>query len=108
MLWPVHCVIARPESRMRTTALGQLRAMPAGSRVWAKAEALYERRNFAAREGLVRRVAAEFREMPDLRLSTAQAGRLFDLRTDVCARLIDRLVREGVLRRDGEGRYATV
>ena len=93
---------------MRTTALGQLDTVAARSRARATAQALYERRNYAAREGLVRRVAAEFREMPDLRLTKAQAGRLFDLRMDICARLIDRLVRDGVLRLDGEGRYATV
>jgi len=93
---------------MRTTALGYPSAAAAGSHARATAQAVYERRNYAAREGLARRVAAEFREMPDLRLTTAQAGRLFDLRTDVCARLIDRLVRDGVLRRDREGRYATV
>ena len=92
---------------MGITALGHSYAAAVRSHARTTVQA-YERRNFAAREGLVRRVAAEFREMPDLRLTTAEAGRLFDLRTDVCTRLIDRLVRDGVLRLDGEGRYATV
>jgi len=93
---------------MRSTALEHLYARAARSHARVRTEALYERRNVPAREGLVRRVAAEFREMPDLRLTTAEAGRLFDLRSDICKRLIDRLVRDGVLRLDGEGRYATV
>jgi hypothetical protein len=67
-----------------------------------------ERRNFAARECLLQRVTSEFREMPDLRLTGREAERLFSLRSDVCGRLIDRLMRDGVLRRDAEGRYATV
>jgi hypothetical protein len=72
------------------------------------AEASGERRDLNTRERLVGRVAAEFREMPGMRLTSTQAGRLFGLRSDVCGRLISRLVRDGVLRRDGEGRYVTV
>jgi hypothetical protein len=67
-----------------------------------------ERRNTASREALVQRVAAEFREMPCLRLTPAQARRLFGLRDDVSARVIGHLVGEGLLRLDPDGRYAVV
>ena len=65
-----------------------------------------ERRNQDSRRVLVQRVVAEFREMPCLRLTSAQAGRLFGLRTDICQRLITGLVEQGLLRVDEEGRYA--
>ena len=61
-----------------------------------------ERRNFAARRALVERVYGEFHEMPCLRLTPAQARRLFDLRADVSQRILQGLVAEGVLTRDGE------
>ena len=67
-----------------------------------------EQRNTSARELLARRVVAEFREMPGLRLTLDQAQRLFGLRSDICSRLIGTLVRDGVLRVDDEGRYATL
>lgn len=65
-----------------------------------------ERRDEASRKALVERVIAEFREMPCLRLTAPQAQRLFGLRTDVSARIIAQLVRDGVLRLDPDGRYA--
>ena len=66
-----------------------------------------ERRDEAARNLLVHRVVAEFREMPCLRLTPAQAQRLFGLRSDVSARIIGKLVEEGVLRLGPDGRYAS-
>jgi hypothetical protein len=65
-----------------------------------------ERRDLAAREQLVERITAEFREMPCLRLTPAQAERLFGLRSDIGARVIGELVRSGVLRLDEDRRYA--
>jgi hypothetical protein len=65
-----------------------------------------ERRDDASREQLVQRVLAEFREMPCLRLTAPQAQRLFGLRSDVSARIISQLVKDGVLRLDPDGRYA--
>ena len=62
------------------------------------------RRNAAAREMLRERVLAEFREMPCLRLTPAQAQRLFGLRADVGTRILDTLVKTGHLRRDPDGR----
>ena len=82
-------------------------------RVAAKPPAVFtprrrERRNIVERERLVQRVTGEFREMPDLRITAGEAQRLFALRSDVCARLIETLLCKGVLRRDADGRYATV
>lgn len=66
-----------------------------------------ERRNRSSREQLVERILAEFREMPCLRLTRAQAQRLFGLRADVCERIIGKLMQDGLLRLDTDGRYAT-
>jgi hypothetical protein len=43
------------------------------------------------------RVAAEFREMPGLRITAAQAARLFSLDAGECHRVLDALVGQGVL-----------
>ncbi len=47
------------------------------------------------------RLLAEFREMPGLRLTIAQAARLFGVNPSECERLLRRLVDAGVLRTDG-------
>lgn len=67
-----------------------------------------ERRDHRSRDLLEQRVLAEFREMPCLRLTAAQAQRLFGLRQDVSVRIIGQLVRDGLLRLDPDGRYAAV
>jgi hypothetical protein len=64
-----------------------------------------ERRHPASREALLRRVAVEYHEMPGLRLHLAQAQRLFGLRQDICARVLDALVVVGVLQVDETGAY---
>ena len=51
------------------------------------------------------RVRGEFQEMPCLRLTGRQAQRLFDLRADVCQRLLGALLRDGTLDFDNEERY---
>ena len=50
---------------------------------------------------LCARVWAEFREMPGLNLTLAQAARLFSLDHARCARALDALVASGVLATDG-------
>jgi hypothetical protein len=50
---------------------------------------------------LYRRVRGEFREMPGLRLTLDQAARLFTIERSVCHRVLNALVRDGVLRTDG-------
>jgi hypothetical protein len=49
-------------------------------------------------EAVVYRVREEFREMPGLRLTPAQATRLWGLETDTCRRVIDTLVAAAFLR----------
>ncbi len=49
-------------------------------------------------EALVRRVRAEFTEMPGLRLTPAQATRLWGLERDACHRVIDALIDSSFLR----------
>jgi hypothetical protein len=61
-----------------------------------------ERRNNAVRDALTGRVYAEFAEMRCMRLTPAQARRLFDLRADVAERILSALVRQGSLTWDGE------
>jgi hypothetical protein len=53
----------------------------------------------AREEGaLTARLLAEFREMPGLRITAAQAARLFSLNAAVCERLLAALVDAGALR----------
>lgn len=66
-----------------------------------------DRRNVASRERLLQRVRGEFEEMPCLCLTRVQVQRLFDLREDVCKRLLARLVDEGTLTCGPDGRYRT-
>jgi hypothetical protein len=49
-------------------------------------------------ERVVHRVREEFREMPGLRLTPAQATRLWGLETETCRRVIDALVATAFLR----------
>ena len=64
-----------------------------------------ERRDQGSRDALLTRIVAEFQEMPCLRLTGGQARRLFDLRSDVCQRILATLQHEGTLTCDGEQRY---
>ena len=49
-------------------------------------------------EAIVRRVRNEFHEMPGLRLTPAQAGRLWGLDREACHEVIDMLVAAAFLR----------
>ena len=48
------------------------------------------------------RIHAEYEEMPGLKLTVAQASRLFNLEPGRCARALAALVDVGVLRTDGQ------
>jgi len=48
-------------------------------------------------DGIVRRVQQEFLEMPGLRLTPQQAGRLWGLEHETCREVIDRLVASAFL-----------
>lgn len=56
-------------------------------------------------EDLVRRVRGEFYEMPGLRLTLAQACRLWQLDAQTCEEVLARLVSERVLHRSTDGCY---
>ncbi len=64
-----------------------------------------ERRHVEARQRLVQRVRSEFLEMPGLRLTLAQAERLFALDHARCQRVLDECVRAGWLRLGPLGEY---
>jgi hypothetical protein len=49
-------------------------------------------------DAIVSRVREEFREMPGLRLTPAQATRLWGLEIETCKQVIDRLVAAAFLR----------
>lgn len=51
------------------------------------------------------RIVGEFREMPGLCLTAAQAARLWGLDADRCVHLLQQLVDAGRLRRVPHGRY---
>ena len=56
-------------------------------------------------EALVQRVRGEFREMPGLRLTFAQACRLWQLDPTTCGAVLARLTRDGVLLQTRQGHY---
>jgi hypothetical protein len=64
-----------------------------------------DQRDAVSRGELLRRIRAEFQEMPCLRLTCGQAQRLFGLRADVCQRVFAALVAEGTLTCGPDGRY---
>jgi hypothetical protein len=66
---------------------------------------LPDRRNQTSREQLLRRVRAEYEELGGLNLTFAQARRLFCVRDDVCLRVLNKLIRDGVLRVSPENLY---
>ncbi|MGE3840311.1 MAG: hypothetical protein AB7I50_01865 [Vicinamibacterales bacterium] len=64
-----------------------------------------ERRDVTARERLVARVRAEYRDMPGLCLTLAQAGRLFGVSLPACSRILQQLIDEGTLYRNRRGLF---
>jgi hypothetical protein len=51
------------------------------------------------------RVRSEFVEMPGLRLTSAQAQRLWDLSRDECEAILSALIEEKVLKRTNDGAF---
>ena len=64
-----------------------------------------DRRSQHTRDLLLARVRGEFTEMPCLSLTVPQAMRLFDLREDICRRLLALLVADGALSKRDDERY---
>jgi hypothetical protein len=58
-----------------------------------------------ASEDLIRRVRGEFYEMPGLRLTVAQASRLWQLDETTCEAILASLAAERVLSRSADGYY---
>lgn len=57
---------------------------------------------------LVTRIRSEFMEMPGLRLTLAQASRLFGLEEPACAHVVDVLIRSDFLRWTPGGKLTRV
>ena len=55
---------------------------------------------------LVPMIVGTYNEMPGLKLHLNQAARLFGLRAETCQIVLDELVRNGRLRRTGDGQYS--
>lgn len=64
-----------------------------------------ERRNVERREALVRRIVAEFDEMPGQRLSLGQASRLLGVNEAIAGRILAVLARAGFLHRNASNMY---
>jgi hypothetical protein len=58
-----------------------------------------------APESLITRIRGEYREMPGLRLTFAQACRLWQMDAPTCEMLLEQLVRETFLRKTLDGAY---
>jgi Fic family protein len=57
------------------------------------------------RSNVFERVRGEFREMPGLTLTLAQAGRLWSLDADTCSEVLSHLVAAGFLSRRPDGAF---
>ncbi|HYT65818.1 MAG TPA: hypothetical protein VEL51_05340 [Vicinamibacterales bacterium] len=66
---------------------------------------LTDRRDHSRREALVRRILAEFDDMPGMALSLKQAGRFLGIDEKACARILAVLTRDGQLRRNANLQY---
>jgi hypothetical protein len=64
-----------------------------------------ERRNLTRREALVRRIVAEFEDLPGLKLSLRQTMRLLGVDEGACLRILDSLTKTGHIRRDARHMY---
>jgi hypothetical protein len=65
-----------------------------------------ERRDLVRREAIVRRIEAEFHDMPGLVLSLKQASRFLGVDEAACGRILAALTRAGVLRRSPNEYYS--
>jgi len=68
-------------------------------------EGFVERRDHARRDALVRRIVAEFDDMPGLALTVRQASRFLGVDPMACARILERLRDDGTLRRTAQDLY---
>lgn len=73
----------------------------------AHTKSVEERRDRPSRVRLRERIKAEFSEMPGLRLTREQAGRLWSMPCEICERILGELEREGSLQRLSDGSYGS-
>jgi hypothetical protein len=59
-------------------------------------------------ESLIGRIRGEYREMPGLRLSFAQACRLWQVDAPTCEMLLEQLVRDAFLYKTDNGSYIAI
>jgi hypothetical protein len=59
-----------------------------------------------SREQMLRRIRAEYLEMPGLKLTRAQARRLWAIDEATCGQLLDSLTQDGFLYRSKDNSYA--
>ena len=71
------------------------------SKQWRRADSA----GGAASSEILRRIQAEFLEMPGLRLTEAQASRLWGLESVVCSALLNALIDARFLVRTGDGAF---
>ena len=64
-----------------------------------------ERRHQLPRQALRCRVHSEFIEMRGMRITLPQLQRLFGLREDICTRVLQELLSQGVLIETSDGRF---
>ncbi len=93
-------------SQPPTYIAGPLSVSTAKPLVEADPSCPIERRNLTSRQALLHRITTEYDEIRGLRLTAAQAQRLFGLREDICLRVFNALVEAAILRRDVNHRYA--
>ena len=62
------------------------------------------RQSAPPRDHLLRAIASEYREMPVMRLTLAQFGRLWNLDASECEEVVRELIVRGDLSEDDEGR----
>jgi hypothetical protein len=105
-----HTETARPRRRdQETTAVGSslrsARLKEMAIRQSAHRSCVRTSSNMPPSDPLLVRIRGEYREMPGLRLSLAQACRLWQVDAVTCERVLHRLVAEGFLFRTIDGAF---
>jgi hypothetical protein len=87
-------------------SLDDVKGRPLAMSLLPPAIAKRERRDLVRREAVVRRIVAEFQDMPGLVLSLKQASRFLGVDQAACARILATLTQAGVLRRSPSEYYS--
>jgi|SRR5436190_12545814 len=93
--------MAQPSTSGTTFSLDDVKGRAVGMSL-----PLGERRNLAAREAVVRRIVAEFHDMPGLVLTVKQASKFLGVDEAACARILASLMQAGILRRSPNEYYS--